>query len=199
MANGKKKQTKGKGNNNQAIKNARAGKKGDGLYYYREGVRAVKARRAAVKSGAIEQTPERKKVRELQGLKNKKASKAAKAQLKATGAKYSAHSSLSKATRAERMKKADKLQKKADRKYKRVTGKSPVEMNGKEHDNSKKRTKAKVGPSKRPEITTAPPPVPKRPKRKNPGKGRTSPNFEKLRGKLTPFKMNAPITTRVKR
>ena len=57
MANGKKKETKGKGNNNQAIKNARAGKKGDGLYYYREGVKATKARRAAVKSGAIEQTP----------------------------------------------------------------------------------------------------------------------------------------------
>ena len=197
MANGKKKETKGKGNNNQAIKNARAGKKDDGLYYYREGVKATKARRAAVKSGAIEQTPERKKVRELQGLKNKKASKAAKAQLKATSAKYSAHSSSSKATRAERMKRADKLQKRADRKYKRVTGKSPVQkhctpvkMNGKEHDNSKKRTKAKVGPSKRPEIITAPPPVPKRPKRKNLGKGRTS---------TPPFKMNAPITTRVKR
>lgn len=145
MANGKKKETKGKGNNNQAIKNARAGKKGDGLYYYREGVKATKARRAAVKSGAIEQTPERKKVRELQGLKNKKASKAAKAQLKATSAKYSAHSSSSKATRAERMKKADKLQKKADRKYKRVTGKSPVQKH------------------------------------------------------CTPVKMNAPITTRVKR
>ncbi|OUU64753.1 MAG: hypothetical protein CBC24_06760 [Candidatus Pelagibacter sp. TMED64] len=129
MANGKKKETKGKGNNNQAIKNARAGKKGDGLYYYREGVKATKARRAAVKSGAIEQTPERKKVRELQGLKNKKASKAAKAQLKATSAKYSAHSSSSKATRAERMKRADKLQKRADRKYKRVTGNSPVKMN----------------------------------------------------------------------
>ena len=127
MANGKKKTTKGKGNNNQAIKNARAGKKNDGLYYYREGQKATRARKKAIKDGTIEQTPERKRVRELQALKNKKASKAAKAQLRATSAKYSAHSSSSKAVRGERMKKADKLQKKADRKYKRVTGKSPVQ------------------------------------------------------------------------
>ena len=130
MANGKKKTTAGKRNKNNANAAAARGRKGlpnDGLYYYRKGEEGRAARKKAIADGTIEQTPNRKKVRELQALKNKKASKAAKAQLTASSYKASAHGAGSKARRAKLMKKADKLQKKADRKYKRVTGKSPVQ------------------------------------------------------------------------
>lgn len=104
-----------------------AGKKNDGLYYYRKAKASGEARKKAIQTGTIEQTPSRKRVRELQGLKNKKASKAAKAQLRATSAKHYAHSSSDKFERGKRMQKADKLQKKANRKYKKVTGKEVEE------------------------------------------------------------------------
>lgn len=134
MANGKKKETKGK----------KSTKTNTGTYFAKQAKISTKARENTSEA-TREATPERKRVRELQGLKNKKASKAAKAQLRATSAKTQASAYGVKKTRGKAMKRASKLQDKADRKYKRVTGKSPVQKH------------------------------------------------------CTPVKMNAPITTRVKR
>lgn len=118
MANGKKKETKGKSST----------KTNTGTYFAKQAKISSNARKNT-SDATREATPERKKVRELQGLKNKKASKAAKAQLKATAAKTQASSYGVAKTRGKAMKKASKLQDKADRKYKKVTGKSPVKMN----------------------------------------------------------------------